>query len=155
VAKGSEQYAMTLIDNATHTYSQAGDIRYGIPANAPTDAGQPVVGLGSTAPQVQQALQNGELTEKGTTTINGTSVIALTTEMSNDTPQGSSYNLTLYVDAQSYQPVRIVQQVQGSPVVDIQDYEPATAANVALAEQNSIPTGYTKVPSPPLFPSGQ
>ena len=144
VVNGWQKITLTLINNNTHTYSVHDD-SHGVVANTPPEGG-PAAGLGSTAPEVEQQLQNGELTEKGTTAVNGTQAIALQTHMTPTVYDGSDYNLTLYVNAQSYQPLRLVTTTNdGNPDVSVANYEPATAANIAKAKDFSVPAGYTKV----------
>jgi hypothetical protein len=130
----------TLINPATHTYSQT---RFS--GVSGLEAGLPTPNLYSNSSQVQQTLQTGKVTQTGTATINGTQAIALSVTVPS-VPAGSpSYDFTLYVDAQTYQPLRTVQVYQGIPDLDVADWVPATPADIAQAKDDSIPAGYTKV----------
>ena len=143
VTHGWQKITLTLINNDNHTYSVHDD-SHGAAANAPEED-VPEAGLGSTAPEVQRQLQNGQLTVRGRTTVAGTRAIALQTQMTPATVDGSDYDLVLYVDARTYQPLRLVITSKDNPVIAVEDYEPATAVNIARAEDSTIPAGYTKV----------
>lgn len=56
-----------------------------------------------------------------------------------------STDLTLYVDAQTYEPLRTVLVLGGLPSLWVADWVPATPDNIATATDDSIPAGYTKV----------
>lgn len=100
--------------------------------------------LQSTPSQVQQALQSGQVTQMGITTVDGRQAIALSIKLP---AAAAGDHLTLYVDAHTYQPLRTVTSVDGQPGLLINDWMPATADNIAMAEDDSVPTGYTKVKS--------
>lgn len=57
----------------------------------------------------------------------------------------------MFVDAQTYLPLRVTLSVVGSqggryvPGLYVTDWMPATSDNIAQAEDESIPAGYTKV----------
>jgi hypothetical protein len=54
-------------------------------------------------------------------------------------------NAVLYVDAQSFQPLRMAWQVEGAGhVLSVENWMAATATNIALAKDDSIPAGYTE-----------
>jgi hypothetical protein len=54
-------------------------------------------------------------------------------------------DLTLYVDAQTYQPLRTVSVLDGHPGLLVADWMPATSDTIAQATANPILAGYTKV----------
>jgi hypothetical protein len=140
VVDGKQDVALTIINHANHTYSQE-QTEYSVTggANAP---GSPTLGLASSPSEVQQALQSGQVAQKGTTTVNGTPAIALSITV----PDAQSIHLTLHVDARTYQPLRTVTVVDGnSSGPYIADWMPATPDNIAKTEGDSIPAGYTKV----------
>lgn len=142
VVNGKQDVALTIINRASHTYSQT-QTEYSVTggANAP---GSPTPSLASSPSEVQRALQSGQVTQKGTTTVNGTSVIALSIPV--PLPDAQSVHLTLYVDARTYQPLRTVTVVDGNPNGPyVADWMPATPDNIANAKDDSIPAGYTKV----------
>jgi hypothetical protein len=128
-----------LVNPATHTYSQAQFSGVSDP-----QAGLPTPNLYSTASEVQQALRSGQVTQKGTATVNGTQAIALSIRV--PSVRGAvNQDLTLYVDAQTYQPLRTVAVLDGHPDLLVADWIPATPDNIAQAKDDSIPAGYTKV----------
>ena len=90
---------------------------------------------------MQQALQSGQVIQAGATTIDGTQAIALSVAA----PQ--SLQFTVYVDAQTYQPLRTVTvgTEPGNSTAYVADWVPATPANIASAKDDSIPAGYTEV----------
>ena len=97
--------------------------------------------LGSDSSTVQQAIQSGQVTQVGTSTVNGTPAIVLSVKAAN--AQGSE--LLLYVDAQNYQTLQTVQTLPPSASLMVSQWTPATSALIAEAETNSIPSGYTEV----------
>jgi hypothetical protein len=139
VINGKQDVALTIINHASRTYSQE-QTEYSVTggANAP---GSPALGLASSPSEVQQVLQSGQVTQKGTTTVNGTPAIAL----SITAPLSQSIHLTLHVDARTCQPLRTVTVVDGNPRPYVADWVPATPGNIAKTEGDSIPAGYTKV----------
>lgn len=128
----------TLINPATHTYTQAKFSGVSDPT-----AGLPTPNLYSSASEVQQALRSGQVTQKGPATVNGTPAIALSIAL----PSAADTDLTLYVDAHTYQPLRTVEVIAGHPDLLVADWTPATPANIAQARDDSVPAGYTKVDS--------
>jgi hypothetical protein len=144
---GKYDDSRTIIDPGNQTYSQ--DQFPGL--SNPNATSTP--NLFSSPSEVQRALQNGQVTQNGMTTVNGIPAIALSVNV----PSGSSTvssrsgsrpvstDLTLYVDAQTYQPLRTVLGLGGSPDLLVADWVPATPDNVAKAMDDSIPAGYTKV----------
>jgi hypothetical protein len=136
---GTVDDAQTIINPRNHTYSQS---QYS-GVSAPR-VGAPTPNLYSSPSEVQQALQSGKVTQAGAATVNGTQAIALSIAVPR-VPNALGVSLTLYVDAQTYQPLRAVTVVDGFPDLNVADWMPATADNVAKAEDESIPAGYTKV----------
>jgi hypothetical protein len=140
VVNGKSDVTVTVINPSDHTYSQT-QTEYSVPPNAPVTS--PTVDLQSSPSEVLQALQNGQVTQAGTTTVNGTQAIALSVTL----PSGEDLDYTLYVDAQTYQPLRTV--TIGTSVDNatayVADWIPATPDNIAKAKDDSIPAGYTKV----------
>lgn len=143
VVNGNQDAVLTIINRANHTYSQT-HTQYSVTggANAP---GPPALGLASSPSEVAQAVQSGQVTHKGTTTVNGTPAIALSITMPRRMPDAQSIHLTLHVDARTYQPLRTVTVVDGNPAPYVADWMPATPDNIAKAKDDSIPAGYTKV----------
>jgi hypothetical protein len=97
---------------------------------------------------VRQALQSGRVTQKGTTTVNGTPAIALSIPPGLiGVPDAESIHRTLYADARTHQPLRTVSVVDGLPAGPyVADWMPATPDNIDKAKGDySIPAGYTKV----------
>lgn len=92
---------------------------------------------------MQQALQSGQVTQLGTTTVNGTQAIALSIKVPS-VPGATPYDLTLYVDAETYEPLRTVVHYTW-PGLFVTDWVPATPGNIAMAKDGSIPAGYMKV----------
>jgi hypothetical protein len=140
VVNGKQDTTLTIINHANRTYSQQ-QTEYSVTGGAIAPE-SPAPGLESSSSEVQQALESGQATQKGTTTVNGTPAIALSIMV----PDTQSVHLTLYVDARTYQPLRTVTVVDGNrsgPYVV--DWMPATPGNVAKAKGDSIPAGYTKV----------
>jgi hypothetical protein len=108
-------------------------------------AGLPTPGRSwmETVPSV--ALQGGQATRRGTTTVNGTTAIALSIMA----PDAQGVHLTLYVDARTCQPLRTATVVDGNrsgPYVV--DWMPATPGNVAKAKGDFIPVGVTAKTAP-------
>ena len=145
---GKYDDSRTIIDSGSQTYSQ--DQFSGL--SNPNTTSLP--NLHSSAAEVQQALQSGQMTQTGTATVNGTPAIALSVKV----PSGSSEimesasgtqtvstDLILYVDAQTYQPLRTVLSFGGQPYLLVSDWVPDTPGNIAQATDDSIPAGYTKV----------
>lgn len=129
----------TIINPVNHTYSQT-------QTSGSSGSEGPTPNLNSSASEVQQALQSGQVTQMGTTTVNGTPAIALSVTFT--APSGATpTHFTLYVDAHTYQPLRTVTTVLvlDDHNVSVSDWVPATPDNVAQAQANSIPAGYMKV----------
>jgi hypothetical protein len=126
----------TLINPATRTYSQ--DDFSGV---SDAGAGMPTPNLYSSPSDVQQALASGQVTQKGMATVNGARAIVLSIKL----PGAANEDLTLYVDAQTYQPLRTLITLTGISDLLVADWMPATPDNIAQAEDDSIPAGYTKV----------
>jgi hypothetical protein len=130
--------AQTIINPRDHVYSQtwypgtSGRQR----AATPT--------LFRSPSEVRQALQSGQVTQKGTATVSGSPAIALSVMVpSSSTVAGD--RVALYVDAQTYQPLRTVTAYDGLPDLEVADWVPVTAETIAEAENDSTPAGYTKV----------
>ena len=133
---GKGTYTGTIINATSHTYSQTQF--KGVPTSD-----TPAPNLQSSSSEVQQALQSGQVTQMGTTTVNGTHAIALSIKAPS-VPRATPYDLTLYVDAQTYQPLRTVVHYSW-PGLFITDWVPATPDNISQAKDDSIPAGYIKV----------
>jgi hypothetical protein len=140
VVNGKSDVTLTVINPTNHTYSQT-QTEYSVPANAP--ATSPPADLQSSPSEVQQALHSGHVTQEATTTINGTQAIALSVTL----PSSVDLGYTLYVDAQTYQPLRTVTVATNTdnPTASVADWIAATPEKIAQAQDNSIPAGYTKV----------
>jgi hypothetical protein len=131
-ADGTTQDAQTIVNPRRQVYSQT---QYG---DSDTLGGGQSLTLSSSASQVQQALQSGQVTQTGTAMINDTQARALSIAVPNE-------EFTLYVDAQTYQPLRTVMSIDGSKDFEVTDWLPATADNIAQAEDDSVPAGYAQV----------
>ena len=91
--------------------------------------------------QLQGELKSGQATPEETVTINGRSALEISISSSKGDQGATS---TLYVDPQSYEPIRFVWTAGTS--TDAVNWLPATPANIAKAEPQ-IPAGYTQVSS--------
>jgi hypothetical protein len=132
---GTGTQTETVINPAKQEYS-----RRQYPGTPDPDAAT-TPSMFSTPSQVQQALQSGQVTQAGTATIDGTPTIALTFTLQSAPPASA----VLYVDAQSYEPLRMAWQVNGSGhVLSVENWMPATPGNIALAKDDSIPASYTE-----------
>jgi hypothetical protein len=133
VVNGKQSETQTIIDGANHTYSRRRTEGY-------ASGSWSGLGLQSSPSQVQRALRSGHVTQKGRTTVHGTSAIALSL------PDRRGQYI-LYVDARTGQPLRTVSTTKGYyPALPyITDWVPATRENIAKAKDDSIPAGYTKV----------
>ncbi len=136
---GTVNGAQTIINPRNYTYSQT---QY--PGISDPQTGAATPNLYSSPSEVQQALQSGQVTQTRTATINGTQAIALSITVPS-VPNVARARLTLYVDAHAYQPLRTVTIYDGLPDLDLADWAPVTAGNIAKAKDDSIPAGYTKV----------
>lgn len=141
---GKQVSTLTIINHANRTYGQQrAEYHVTAGANVPEP---PAPGLESRPSEVQEALQSGQATWKGMTTVNGTPTIALSITAQPRMPNAQSVHLTLYADARTYQPLRTVTVVDGNPSGPyIADWMPATPDNIAKAKGDSIPADYTKV----------
>jgi hypothetical protein len=134
-AGGDGTDSETVINPASHEFSQR---QY---QGTPDPDGGAGPDLFSTPSQVQQALQSGHVAQLGSATINGTHAIALSVAVPSNPPQTT----ILYVDAQSYRPLRLVRQVNGGGhVLLVQNWVPATPANIGMAKNQAIPSGYRR-----------
>jgi hypothetical protein len=138
-ANGKYTSTRILINLAKQTYSQNVYDGESGPSTGPTP------NLQSSPSEVQQALQNGHVTNDGTTTINGTHAIALSVTLPNRPGVAPSERFTLYADTQTYQPLRTLYAYDGHLNLEVNDWVPATPANITIAKDDSIPAGYTKV----------
>ena len=129
-SNGAMRYRDVFVDPIQQVYAVR-DTHTSTPAAPPVPA--PVQ-------QLQQKLRSGEATREGIVTINGEATLEISFATSPD-PQGATS--TLYVNPQSYEPVRFVWTAGAS--TDAVNWLPATAANIANAEPTQIPTGYTQV----------
>ena len=87
---------------------------------------------------LQDELKSGQATPEETVTLNRRSALKISISPSQGDQGATS---TLYVDPQSYEPIRFTQV--NSPIAV--NWLPATPANIAKAEPQ-IPAGYTQVP---------
>jgi hypothetical protein len=140
IVNGKRSVTETTINNANHTYSQTQTTEvYG--SAAANARAQPAVNVSSSSSEVLRALQSGQVTQLGMTTVNGTQAIALSVKKLRI--PGS---FTVDVDAHTYEPLREVSTVTGNSAPPyISDWLPATPENIAKAKGESIPAGYTKV----------
>ena len=147
-ARGRYGDRRTIIYPGNQTYRQD---EY--PGLADPDTTPQTPNLFSSPSEVQQALQKGRVTQSGTTTLNGTQAVALSVKV----PSGSSMvstasgthavstDLTLYVDAQTYRPLRTTLSFGGYPGLMVSDWVPATPQTITQATDDSIPAGYSRV----------
>jgi hypothetical protein len=164
VVDGKQNSVLTIINRVRRNYGQQ-RTEYSVPdggdAPEPPQLPQsqqsqqsPILRLESSPSEVRQALQDGQVTRKGTTTVNGTLAIALSVPVPVPAPSGQRAHLTLHVDAHTWQPLRAVEVTEGDPVgarvadwsPRVTDRLPATPENIAKAtDGESIPAGYTRV----------
>jgi hypothetical protein len=142
VVHGRQAVELTVINRVNHTYSQT-RTEHAVP---PGQAEAPLLGLASNPSEVRQALESGQVSPQGTTTVADRAAIALPIAMPGTMPNGGTIHLTLYVDAETYQPLRTVTVVDGNPGPYVADRLPATPANIAQATDDTIPPGYIQVP---------
>lgn len=170
---GYLHFDIVNVDNADHIWTQSESV-----ASAPIPTGVQVGGiadlLGNTPQQIRQALANADVTQTGTTTVDGTAAIELsfpdsgtvighansqgnesppeivTTPTSGDAAAAST--ATLYIDSQTYQPLSEVTTTTtsgGGTATATQNWLSATPANIALSKL-TVPSGYTQeTPSGP------
>ena len=139
VVDGTQTKTVTIINHADHTYSRE-RTEYAITGGASAPPWS-ALDLESSPLEVQQALQSGQATRKGTTTVHRIPAIAVSITV----PGAPNLHRTLYVEAQTYQPLRTVTFADGNPQPYVADWMPATPENIAKADDHSIPAGYTKV----------
>jgi hypothetical protein len=128
------------IDYSDHTWAQGESVASEPFQKHPAAATHPLPpGAMSPASAVEKALSSHLATRAGTTKIDGIPVIVLKGTAGQD-------HITLYVNAQTYQPLREAQRTRGKFHLDtITDVLPATAANIARAKNPpKIPPGYTR-----------
>ena len=128
----------TIVNPRHHVYSQT---RYPGASGLQRTVTPTLFGSPS---EVRQALQSGQVTQKGAATVNGAQAIVLAVTVPGGS-SGSGDHVTLYVDAQTYQPLRTVTAYDGRPDLEVADWVPATPDNIAKAQDASVPAGYTKV----------
>jgi hypothetical protein len=144
VVNGKQNTTLTVINHANRTYGQE-QTEYPVTGGANTPEPS-APSLESSPSEVQQALQSGHATRKGTTTVNGTPAIALSITVPRGVPNAQSVHHTLYVDARTYQPLRTVTVVDDNPGGPyVADWIAATPDNIAKAKGDSIPAAYTEV----------
>jgi hypothetical protein len=142
---GKTDDAQTVVNPSARTYNRT---TY---RNVPgPNAGGATLGVTSSATEVQQALQTGQVSQSGTTTLDGRTVLVLTVRLSSG--GGLRQSMILYVDPDTYQPLQdAVLQIltlpgthdRGNLTTD--DWEPVTQANIAAIEDASVPAGYDEV----------
>jgi hypothetical protein len=135
---GTVNDGQTVVNPRHDTYSQT---RYSGLSDPHGGAATP--NLYSSPTEVQQALRSGHVTRTGTVTINGTRAIALSITVPS-VPNVPRARLTLYINARTYRPLRTVTVYDGLRDLEVADWVPATADNIAKAKDDSIPAGYTK-----------
>jgi hypothetical protein len=136
---GTVSDAQTVVNPRSDSYSQT---RYSGLSDPRAGAATP--NLYSSPSKVRQALQSGQVTQTGTATINGKQAIALSIAVPS-VPNVPRASLTLYVDAHTYQPLRTTTTYDGLRDLEVADWQPATANNIAQAKDDAIPYGYKKV----------
>jgi hypothetical protein len=108
IVNGKRSVTESTINNANHTYSQTQTTEvYG--SAAANARARPAVNLNSTSSEVLRALQSGQVTQLGMTTVNGTPAIALSIKKLR-----IPGTLIVDVDAQTYRPLRAVATVTGN-----------------------------------------
>ncbi len=141
---GTGDLSKILISPARRAYSENAYHHIG----APNGGGGPSVF--SSPAQVQQALRDGQVTQNATGTVDGRPAIALTVVL----PRAAAgEHLTLWVDAQTYQPLRDASTADGFSDLFVDEWMATTAANTALAEDHAIPAGYAKVSENQIAPN--
>ncbi len=133
---GGMSYRQTEVDPVQQLYS----------VTTSTGAADPTASSEADAEAIRAELASGQATQQGTATIDGRHVIKLAFTGPQDTTG------TLYVDPQSYEPVRSVASSRvGSDNsstdndTTVENWLPASAANVAAVETDAVPAGYTQV----------
>ncbi|HEY1713728.1 MAG TPA: hypothetical protein VGG07_12550 [Solirubrobacteraceae bacterium] len=105
---------------------------------------EPGANIERSPSQVRRALQDGRVTQKGTTVIRGVRSITLSVALpKNRRLLGDT--LTLYVNARTYEPLRTVFGTADRDGLEIEEWLPASAHNITLAKDDSIPAGYSRV----------
>jgi hypothetical protein len=129
-SNGGIQYRNVFVDPIHEVYA----------VRATHTSTTPALPVPAPVQQLQQKLKSGEATREGIVTINGVATLEISFATSQGTQGPTS---TLYVDPQSYEPVRFVWTAGTS--TDAVNWLPATAANIANAEPAQIPAGYAQV----------
>lgn len=143
VIDGSQHSTLTVINHGSRTYGEE-LTEYSV--NGAGKSYSPSPDLASSPAEVRQALENGEVTQQGTTTVHGTPALAVPVPVPRTVGRADSIHFTLYVDARTHQPLRTVTVVDGNPHPGIADRLPATPDNIAKAKDDfTIPAGYAKV----------
>ncbi|MGH2873607.1 MAG: hypothetical protein ACRDL5_14245, partial [Solirubrobacteraceae bacterium] len=153
---GYLHFNILTVDHTDRTWSESKSV-----ASAPIPTGVTTgsIATDDTPQELRQALADAGVTQMGTTTVNGTTAIALsfpasgsvtvhtdsqshrppfkrpTTPSSHD--RTATATVTLYVDSQSYQPLREVTATPtagGVTETSMQNWLPATPANIALTK---------------------
>ncbi len=135
---GRYMWTGLLINGAQRTYSEGRRV-----VASPFSLG-PRPNIVSRPSAVRRALQDGRFSLTGTTTIDGTRAITLSATLP-ATKLVSSERLVLYVDAQTYQPLRTADGYARRFGLTVEDWLPATSENIAKAKDRAIPAGYTRV----------
>ena len=148
VGHDSVSYLYTYLDPTSHTWGNATDSGAAGPAGP---------SLNSSTQQIQQALASGEVAQTGSTTIDGQSALSLSIQDPLGHDQRTTISETLYVNAQTYEPIETVWIDHAPPLARppakptgaalTSTWLPATAANVAAAKATDVPAGYTQVPT--------
>jgi hypothetical protein len=128
------------INYSDHTWAQGESVASGPFQQHPAPATRPLPPDALSPPSaIEKALSSHLATQVGTTKIDGIPVLVLTGRAGQD-------HITLYVDAQTYQPLRETDDARGKFHLDtVTNVLPATAANIARAKTApKIPPGYTR-----------
>jgi hypothetical protein len=147
---------ITFLDPLQHTYFTPRNISAPPGGSVASATSSTQLGIKSTARQIDQALSSNTVKQTGTATIDGQSTIKLSVAPAPQLVKAGlprQTTITLYVNAQTYQPIKEVEVVP-----DVHDpsagrntststWLPTTAATIALTKLQ-IPVGYKQVSGP-------
>lgn len=137
---GYMHFRTFTIDYRDHTWNEGESAASGPLPNSAIHLKHPLPpSATSSSLVIERALASHLATRAGTATVNGSPVLVLKGRAGQD-------QITLYVNARTYQPLRETEHAQTRfPVDRVTDVLPATAANIARAKNPPpIPSGYTR-----------
>lgn len=135
IVSGNGKLSITNVDFAAHAWWTEEDL-------APACSQSPCQAFGPTPSQVVQGLNSGQFQIAGHPVLDGQPTIELTA-----TYPGMSGSDDLFVDAQTFLPLKDINSINTSPFTTTYSYLPLTAANKALL-QVPIPAGFRHLDHP-------